>query len=157
MSAAVARHFLNLYWFVSTQYLFASFIYRDASHDLIMDCWQSKNPAAHAAFIASQEVVAEADADAAVQLDEEDNGEGDKTINTGAVLLEADKPATVQNAHPATDCSGNHFSEVVLDVRFPSEPEKIYKLLYQTSDFQEEVTSDMKLTGRVIPKYLAHK
>lgn len=119
-----------------------------------MDCWHSKNPEAHAAFIATQEAHAEADADAEREkADGDDDEAGDKTINkTDDALFspESDKPVTQHAAHPATECSGNHFSETVLDVRFPSEPEKIWKLLYHTADFQEKVNSEMKLTGRSI-------
>lgn len=123
-------------------------MYRDASYDLIMDCWHSKNPEAHSTFMATQEAHAEADNDAVRETDGEDE-EGDKTVNKEPFSPETDKPATEHTAHPATECSGKHFSETVLDVRFPSEPEKIFKLLYQNPEFQEKVNSDMKLTGEL--------
>lgn len=110
-----------------------------------MDCWHSKNPEAHATFMATQEVPAEAE----VPKDGEDGElDGDKTVNEDVVSSASHVPPASKEAHPATDCSGNHFSETVLDVRLPSEPEKIYKLLYQTPHFQETVNNEMKLTGR---------
>ena len=120
---------------------------RDASYDLIMDCWSSKSPSAHAAFVATLEVAAEAQVEAGKEkatIDEE----GDKTVNEAPFSGETAAPATEHKAHAATECSGNHFSETVLDVRFPSEPEKIFKLLLHTPEFQEKVNSDMGLTGQ---------
>lgn len=112
-----------------------------------MDCWHSKNPEAHSAFIATQEVAAEVDA--AKDADEGIEGDGDKTVSETVDPAESTAAAASSTeVHPATDCSGNHFSETVLDVKFPAEPEKIYKLLYQTPEFQELINSEMKLTGR---------
>lgn len=121
-------------------------MYRDASYDLIMDCWSSKSPSAHAAFIATLETVAEGNGEVAKEKNTIDE-EGDKTINEAPFSGETAAPATEHTAHAATECSGNHFSETVLDVRFPSEPEKIFKLLFHTPEFQAKVNSDMGLTG----------
>lgn len=113
-----------------------------------MDCWQSKNPNAHASFMATQEVAATSNGESGKDSDAMDE-EGDKTVNNDPFHEETDGPVTKHTAHAATECSGNHFSETVLDVRFPSEPEKIFKLLYHNSEFQEQINSDMKLTGKL--------
>ena len=61
---------------------------------------------------------------------------------------ETAQPVTEHSSHAATDCSGNHFKETVLDVRFPSEPEKIFNLLFHDDPFMESLCADQKLTSQ---------
>ena len=55
-------------------------------------------------------------------------------------------PVTEQQAHPATEGSIKHFKEIALDVRFSSEPEKIFKLVYKNEGFQRKTFDAQKLT-----------
>lgn len=55
-------------------------------------------------------------------------------------------PATAKKAHPATEGSTEHFKEIALDVRFPSDPEKIFNLLYRDEQFQKTTFDSQKLT-----------
>lgn len=54
--------------------------------------------------------------------------------------------SAAKEVHAATKCSGNHFKETVLDVRFPSDPEKIFKLLYKDDAFMKKICEAQKLT-----------
>lgn len=113
-------------------YFLPSFVYRDTSYDLIVDCWKAVNSPAYDAFIASQS--------ADVQT----------SIDTGAeespFPTETAAPVTEHTAHAATTCSGDHFKETVLDVRFPSEPEKIFNLVYRDDAFMQKLCEAQKLT-----------
>jgi hypothetical protein len=135
------RWLFSLHYFLTLQYLFSSFVYRDSTYELIVDCWRSKNPNSYEEYMATQEQHAEA------EIEAKEEEKGDKTVSKDNFPTESDKPATSHEAHEATECSGNHFAETVLDVRFPSEPEKIFNLLYTSSDFQQQLNADMKLTG----------
>ena len=108
-------------------------MYRDTSYDLIVDCWKAVNSPAYDAFIASQS--------ADVQT----------SIDTGAeespFPTETAAPVTEHTAHAATTCSGDHYKETVLDVRFPSEPEKIFNLVYRDDAFMQKLCEAQKLTG----------
>lgn len=121
--------------------MFSSFVYRDTSYELIMDCWRSMNPNGYADFMATQEHHEE-------EVIEAQEEKGDTTISEEKFPSETANHATEHKAHPATECSGHHFAETVLDVRFPSEPEKIFDLLYRNHEFQKTINDDLKLTGK---------
>lgn len=109
-------------------------MYRDTSYDLIVDCWKGVNSSAYNSFMTEQTVEAQEDID-----------EG---TNDSPFPNETSHAVTEHKSHAATECSGNHLKETVLDVRFPSEPEKIFNLLFHDDAFMESLCADQKLTSR---------
>ena len=67
---------------------------------------------------------------------------------------ETSQAVTEHTAHAATDCTGDHLKETVLDVRFPSEPEKIFNLLFHDNAFSESLFADQKLTSKRRPYFI---
>jgi len=112
---------------------FCSFVYRDTSYDLIVDCWKGVNSSAYNEFMSDQTVEAQTDIDAGTKESPFPN--------------ETSQAVTEHTAHAATDCTGDHLKETVLDVRFPSEPEKIFNLLFHDNAFSESLFADQKLTN----------
>lgn len=114
------------------QYLFTSFVGRDHAFDIIEKCWEAENPEAYQAMVSTHV------ADLGLAIDE--------STEDSPFPKENGAPATEQKVHPATEPTLTHFSEVALDVRFPSEPEKIFNLLYRNLEFQKSTCESQKLT-----------
>lgn len=119
------------------QITFCSFVYRDTSYDLIVDCWKGVNASAYNSFMTDQTAEAQEDID-----------EGTKD---SPFPHETSHAVTEHKSHAATECDGNHLKETVLDVRFPSEPEKIFNLLFHDDAFMESLCADQKLTSQLRP------
>lgn len=169
-------------WFA--QYVFTSFVYRDTSFDLIIDCWRASNPLAFEKMANAEleeELVEEVmDEDGGTTTTSPEEPVAVPAVATSTVPAQqlrndtarspppnelaassppvaaatqpkkaTSSPAAIRHPpHPKTSCTGNHFKENVLDVNFPSEPAKIFNLLYKDDAFQQHLCLTQNLTGK---------
>lgn len=58
--------------------------------------------------------------------------------------------------HARTQCacgkSGQHFTETALDTVFPSSPEKVYELMFNSDWYKHFLTESQKLRGELCPR-----
>lgn len=145
------------------QYLFSSFVTRDASYDLIVDSWRGENSSAYESMLADQaESSGLAGPDETVVAASPSPAATPKTASSapasgGLPTKEGSAAVTTKAPHASTDCSGNHFKETSLDVRFPSDPIKIYELLYHNSEFLQTFWKTQKLTDTKIGEWQGGK
>jgi hypothetical protein len=112
------------------QYTFASFISRDTTFDVMMNIWRLCNPNAIMSATSADRVRSRAPSDA-----------GD----ANAVVVGGGK------GHAKTECAcgkeGKHFTETALSTTFPSTPEKVYNLMFNSGWLKEFMSEDQKLKG----------
>lgn len=117
------------------QYTFASFISRDTTYDVLMNIWRLCNPNAVMKSASSDRPRSRAPSEAGLDTKDE-GGAGGK-------------------GHAKTECScgkeGKHFTETALQTVFPSTPEKIYNLMFNSGWLKEFMTEDQKLKGESYP------
>ncbi|RSH81505.1 hypothetical protein EHS25_006862 [Saitozyma podzolica] len=112
------------------KYTFASFISRDTTYDVLVNIWRLCNPNAvmSTASLVNHSrpasIVEEAKAD---KEEQPSNGKG----------------------HARTQCTcgkeNKHYTEIALDTTFPSTPEKVYNLMFNSGWFKTFLTDDQKL------------
>lgn len=89
-----------------------------------------------------------------------------RIAHPGAVMTQSAAPnssrppsvvdaATPQVAvvHKSTECAcgkaGKHYSETALDTTFPSSPEKVYNLMFNSGWYRNFLSENQKLRGRL--------
>ncbi|ORY34210.1 hypothetical protein BCR39DRAFT_188949 [Naematelia encephala] len=120
------------------KYTFASLLSRDATYDVMMNIWRLCNPDAVMSTTSFQLT----------------NGSRPASVN-------GDDPQTAKardgsgggegggKGHAATQCacgkSGDHYAETALEATFPSSPEKIYNLMFNSGWYKEFLSNNQKL------------
>lgn len=112
------------------QYTFASFISRDTTFDVMMNIWRLCNPNAVMSSTSADRTRSRAPSDAGA----------DAALVAGA-----------GKGHAKTECAcgkeGKHFTETALSTTFPSTPEKVYNLMFNSGWLKEFMSEDQKLKG----------
>lgn len=112
------------------QYTFASFISRDTTFDVMMNIWRLCNPNAVMSATSADRVRSRAPSDA---------GDAQAAVAAGG------------KGHAKTECAcgkeGKHFTETALSTTFPSTPEKVYNLMFNSGWLKEFMSEDQKLKG----------
>ncbi|WWD22486.1 hypothetical protein CI109_106979 [Kwoniella shandongensis] len=116
------------------QYTFASLISRDTTYDVMMNIWRLCNPNAVMSSVSLSQATNFGSRAGSVA--------GDEAETTNA------KPT---KGHAPTQCAcgkeGKHYSEVALDTTFPSTPEKVYNLMFNSGWFKTFLSDNQKLRG----------
>ena len=114
------------------QYTFASFISRDSTFDVMMNIWRLCNPNAVMSSASGDRTRSRAPSDAGA----------DAAMVAGGV----------GKGHAKTECAcgreGKHFTETALSTTFPSTPEKVYNLMFNSGWLKEFMSEDQKLKGK---------
>lgn len=129
MTALVIPNAIGVYT-SKERYTFASLISRDSTFDVLMNIWRIAHP-----DMEMTSSTAPAGADDAASPDE--------SVDDTA------KPKGV--AHKSTECAcskaGEHYAEVALDTTFPSTPEKVYNLMFNSGWYRTFMSESQKLRG----------
>lgn len=111
------------------QYTFASLISRDSTFDVLMNIWRIAHP--------NMEMTPST----------APTGTDEATPEEGSAEVEKGKPL----AHKSTACacskSAEHYAEVALDTTFPSTPEKVYNLMFNSGWYRTFMSDSQKLRG----------
>ncbi|KAL7418770.1 hypothetical protein Q5752_006453 [Cryptotrichosporon argae] len=123
------------------KYTFASLISRDSTYDVMMNVWRLANPAAASA--ASGGLAVSRPPSLAEDATE---GAADPNAAAGAGTgAAAPKRAAAKKTECACGKEGKHYAEKALEAVFPSTPEKIYSLMFNSEFFKTFLSDDQKL------------
>ncbi|BEJ10935.1 hypothetical protein CspHIS471_0103570 [Cutaneotrichosporon sp. HIS471] len=106
------------------KYTFASLISRDSTYDVLVNIWRIAHPGAEMPNLVP-------------------NG-----ASRPASVMEGSPPAPIAT-HSSTECvcgkEGQHYSESVLDTVFPSSPDKVYNLMFNSGWYRSFLSDNQKL------------
>ncbi|WVW81879.1 hypothetical protein I302_103877 [Kwoniella bestiolae CBS 10118] len=122
----------------NAKYTFASLIARDSTYDVMMNIWRLCNPNAVMSSVSLANTNNLGSRPGSVAGDDADGpapgGSGGSAPSKG---------------HAPTQCAcgkeGKHYNEIALDTTFPSTPEKIYELMFNSAWFKNFLSDSQKL------------
>lgn len=69
-----------------------------------------------------------------------------------ASVVDGGAPAVSAGHHRSTECAcgkaGQHYAELALDTTFPSSPDKVYSLMFNSGWYRTFLSDNQKLRGR---------
>lgn len=133
MTALVIPNAIGVYT-SKERYTFASLISRDSTFDVLMNIWRIAHP------------------DMEMTSSTAPNGADDAASpDDSAVDDSAAKAKGLPHKSTQCDCSknGNHYAEVALDTTFPSTPEKVYNLMFNSGWYRTFMSESQKLRGEL--------
>ncbi|KAK8845532.1 hypothetical protein IAR55_006247 [Kwoniella newhampshirensis] len=123
----------NIFGWV-TDYTFASLISRDSTYDVMMNIWRLCNPNAVMSTVSLSQVTNAGSRAGSVA--------GEDVETTGGKATKG---------HAPTQCAcgkeGKHYSETALETTFPSTPEKVFNLMFDSGWFKTFLSENQKLRG----------
>ncbi|KAK6905297.1 hypothetical protein I203_106119 [Kwoniella mangroviensis CBS 8507] len=123
----------------NAKYTFASLIARDSTYDVMMNIWRLCNPNAVMSSVSLANTNNLGSRPGSVVGDED----GPATGGSGA------GGGTTSKGHAPTQCAcgkeGKHYNETALETTFPSTPEKIYELMFNSAWFKNFLSDNQKL------------
>ncbi|OCF40765.1 hypothetical protein I317_05460 [Kwoniella heveanensis CBS 569] len=119
----------------NAKYTFASLINRDSTYDVMMNIWRLCNPNAVMS---------------SVSLGQGTNlGSRPGSVAGDDVGMAPGTASSSKKGHAPTQCAcgkeGKHYSETALETTFPSTPEKIYNLMFNSGWFKTFLSDSQKL------------
>ncbi|WVQ62718.1 uncharacterized protein L199_000866 [Kwoniella botswanensis] len=123
----------------NAKYTFASLIARDSTYDVMMNIWRLCNPNAVMSSVSLANTNNIGSRPGSVVGDEDAPAAGGGASGGGATA----------KGHAPTQCAcgkeGKHYNETALETTFPSTPEKIYELMFNSAWFKSFLSDNQKL------------
>ncbi|WWC99175.1 hypothetical protein V866_006070 [Kwoniella sp. B9012] len=123
----------------NAKYTFASLIARDSTYDVMMNIWRLCNPNAVMSSVSLANTNNIGSRPGSVVGDEDAPAAGGGASGAGATA----------KGHAPTQCAcgkeGKHYNETALETTFPSTPEKIYELMFNSAWFKNFLSDNQKL------------
>ncbi|WVF65961.1 hypothetical protein IAT40_000699 [Kwoniella sp. CBS 6097] len=120
----------------NAKYTFASLINRDSTYDVMMNIWRLCNPNAVMSSISLGQGTNLGSRPGSVVGDDVETAPGTASTSN-------------KKGHGPTQCAcgkeGKHYSETALETIFPSSPEKIYNLMFNSGWFKTFLSDNQKL------------
>lgn len=130
MTALVIPNAIGVYT-SKERYTFASLISRDSTFDVLMNIWRIAHP------------------DMEMTASTAPNGVEGEAASPAESAIDPDTTAKAKGlTHKATQCGcTQHYAEVALDTTFPSTPEKVYNLMFNSGWYRTFMSESQKLRG----------
>ncbi|ODO10598.1 hypothetical protein I350_01195 [Cryptococcus amylolentus CBS 6273] len=119
----------------TARYTFASFISRDTVYDVMMNIWRLCNPNAVMSSLSLPGTNNSRPASISGELADAE-GDAPSGPSAGQQIAGASVKGAGSETHKPTQCAcgkdGKHYPEIALEATFPSTPEKVYNLMFNS-------------------------